>query len=150
MTAARKGVAADELVGRPSAALWRSQLNAGTLARRFAVIPDSIEVHFGALHNVLGTGCPSGQWHIAPAVVALEGRMFASGHPLAAHGALAIGTVTHLPRACALVRFAMPKHDLSRHSLTSGQRTGVQLRAPEGGRRPTDKLVSGNALLGGG
>jgi len=32
---------------------------------------------------------------------------------------------------------------------SSGQRTGVQLRAPEGGRRPTDKLVSCNALLGG-
>jgi hypothetical protein len=28
---AQQGVAADELVGRPSAALWRSQLNAGTL-----------------------------------------------------------------------------------------------------------------------
>jgi hypothetical protein len=30
--AAQQGVAADELVGRPSASLWRSQLNAGTLA----------------------------------------------------------------------------------------------------------------------
>ena len=28
------------------------------------------------------------------------------------------------------------------------QRTGVQLRALEGGRRPADKLVSCNALLG--
>ena len=34
LAAAQQGVAADELVGRPSAALWRSQLNAGTLARR--------------------------------------------------------------------------------------------------------------------
>src|SRR6266567_8131899 len=33
--------------------------------------------------------------------------------------------------------------------LASAQRTGVQLRAPEGGRRPTDKLVNCNALLGG-
>ena len=31
LAAAQQGVAADELVGRPSAALWRSQLNAGTL-----------------------------------------------------------------------------------------------------------------------
>jgi len=29
------------------------------------------------------------------------------------------------------------------------QRTGVQLRALEGGRRPTDKLASCNALLAG-
>jgi hypothetical protein len=34
-----------------------------------------------------------------------------------------------------------------RHS--PAKRTGVQLRAPEAGRRPTDKLVSCNALLGG-
>ena len=31
---ARKGVAADELVARPSASRWRSQLNAGTFGRR--------------------------------------------------------------------------------------------------------------------
>src|SRR5690349_2303375 len=33
LAAAQQGVAADELVGRPSASLWRSQLNAGTLGR---------------------------------------------------------------------------------------------------------------------